>query len=269
MSIWDQINLLSAGDAAKLALPGNESEAKALLIKMKKSYSKALGEIFTKHHETGHPEFHQTNFKPRYQFIDVPLPEEHLYSRALEMQSMVLFRPNASAASCAFFHDWYRDENGNDGAFSSNFDAQEFSRDELHRWLSFHGIGSAYQFKKVETSTEDDTSKQQPIDIKLLATPEELLKAFRVWGLKKTWFNCLGNHDWLLEARVRVGVGGNNSKAPLFCPLRVMIGLTTRTKPRKGSQPRTSLEKGWKLLKINFPLVYQANAHLAPDDDQG
>ena len=63
MSIWDQINLLSAGDAAKLALPDNESEAKALLIKMKKSYSKALGEIFTKHYETGHPEFNQTNSK--------------------------------------------------------------------------------------------------------------------------------------------------------------------------------------------------------------
>lgn len=118
---------------------------------------------------------------------------------------------------------------------------------------------------------ESDTANQTKLalDLTVLATPAQLLSAFGVWGLKKTWFNCLGNHDWLLEARVRVGVGGNNSKAPLFCPLRVMIGLTTRTKPRKGSQPRTSLEKGWKLLKINFPLVYQANAHLAPDDDQG
>lgn len=243
MSLWDQINLLTAGDAAKLAVPVNESETKALFIKMKKSYAKARGEIFTKHYETGHPEINQTNSKPKYQSIDAPLPEEHLYSRALEMQSKVLFRPDASAASCAFFHDWYRDENGEDGAFSSNFDAQEFSRDELHRWLTFHEIESAYQFKKVETSAADDAPTQQTIDINLLATPEELSKAFGVWGLKKTWFNCIGNHDWLLNARRRVGVGGNQSKAPflptigddwLGHPNQTPQGFSTKGQLREG-----------------------------------
>jgi hypothetical protein len=266
MSLWDQINLLTAGDAAKLAVSVNESETKALFIKMKKSYAKALGEIFTKHYETGHPELKQTDFKPKYQSIDAPLPEEHLYSRALEMQSKVLFRPNASAASCAFFHDWYRDENGEDGAFSSNFDAQEFSRDELHRWLTFHEIESAYQFKKIETSAADDAPTQQTIDINLLATPEELSKVFGVWGLKTGWFNEPSKHPWLLAARKRLGRGGNKSVAPLYCPYEVMIGLTTQTRPRYGVRP--SQEKGFELLGRFFPAVYEKFEIMAPDDDQ-
>ena len=269
MSLWDQFDRFTAADAATLAIQNNQSEAKALLTKIKKAYEKALSETFLKHYETGHPASLANNKTPKYQSIDDPLPVSHLYSWALVLQAKLLFRKNPSEASCKFFHEWYKDENGSDGAFSSNFDAQEFSRDELHRWLTFHKIESDYQFEKVETSTEDNAPTEKIIDIKLLATPEQLLKAFGVWGLKKTWFNCIGNHDWLLEARWRVGVGGNNSKAPLFCPLRVMVGLATRTKPRKGSPPRISLEKGWERLRISFPLVHQANVHLAPDDDQG
>jgi hypothetical protein len=269
MTIWDQIALLKAADAAGLAMRQDGSETKALLLKMKKSYEKALSEVFTKHFETGHLELHQTNSKPKYQSIDDPLPEEHLYSRALEFQSKVLFRPMAHAASCTFFHDWFNNENGMDGAFSSNFDAQEFSRDELQRWLSFHGVESAYQFKKVEPRIEVDPPVQQKVDTKLLATPEELLRAFGAWGLKKAWFDCLGNHGWLFEARKRVGRGGNSPRKPLFCPLMVMSGLTTQTKPRKGYRQRISVEKGWKLLKACFPLVYEANAAQAPLDEQG
>lgn len=269
MSLWDQFDRFTAADAATLAIQNNQSEAKALLTKIRKAYEKALSETFLKHYETGHPASRANNKTPQYQSIDDPLPASHLYSWALVLQAKLLFRPNPSEASCIFFHEWHKNETGSDGAFSSNFDAQEFSRDELHRWLTFHKIESDYQFKKVETATEDKASTHQTIDIKLLATPEELLKAFGVWGLKKTWFNCLGNHGWLLEARRRVGVGGNSSKPPLFCPLWVMLGLATQTKPRKGFSPRVSIGKGWERLKINFPLVYQANLHLAPDDDQG
>lgn len=251
MSIWDQISLLTAVDAANLALPDNESEAKALFIKMKKSYAKALGEVFTKHLDTGHPELGEANSKPKYQSLDAPLPEEYLYSRALEMQSMVLFRPKASAASCSFFHDWYRDENGVDGAFSSNFDAQEFSRDELHRWLSFHGIESAYPFVKFPPSSVESVPPE-PLDTKVLATPAELLRAFGVWGLKEDWFNSPSKQSWLLAARKQIGVGGNRPKPPLYCPYEVMFGLATKTRPRNGAK-RMSQEKGLQVLRIRFP----------------
>ena len=269
MSLWDQFDRFTAVDAATLAIQNNESEAKALLTKMRKAYDKALGETFHKYYDTSYQATQADNIKIRYQSIDDPLPDLYLYSWALVLQAKVLFRPNPSEASYKFFQEWYTNETGSDGAFSSNFDAQEFSRDELHKWLTLNEIKSTYQFKEIETPKEDDAPAEQKIDTKLLATPEELLRAFGVWGLKKTWFNCLGNHDWLLVARRRAGVGGNSSKAPLFCPLQVMRGLATQTKPRKGSRPRVSIEKGWQRLKISFPLVYQANEHLAPDDDQG
>ena len=88
MSLWNKLELFSAADAAGLVTGDHKSETKALLNQMRDAYENAVGETFTKHYEIGHPEFNQTNFKPKYQFIDVPLPEEHLYSRALEMQSM-------------------------------------------------------------------------------------------------------------------------------------------------------------------------------------
>jgi hypothetical protein len=266
MSIWDQINLLTAGDAAKLAFPDNESEAKALFIKMMKSYSKALSEISTKHLETGHPELNQTNFKPKYQSIDAPLPEEHLYSRALEMQSKVLFRPNAIEASCIFFHDWYRDENGTDGAFSSNFDVQDFSREELHRWLTFHGIESAYQFIKFPPTSVEPVPPEL-LDTRVLATPAELIRAFGMWGLNKDWFDSPSNQSWLLAARKRIGVGGNQSKPPLYCPYEVMCGLATKTRPRNGAK-RMSQKKGWRVLRNNFPEAYHKFQALEIADDQ-
>lgn len=269
MSLWNKLELFSAADAASLAIGDDESETKALLNQMRDAYEKAVGETFSKHFEITYPDSQVNTKQVRYHSITDPLPEGLFYSRALDMHARLLFRPHPNEVSCKFFREWYSNHTDRDYAFSCNFDVQKFDRNELQRWLAFHEIESAYQFKKVTPSTKDDSPVQQPIDIKLLANPEELLKAFGVWGLKKTWFNCLGNHAWLLEARRRIGVGGNNFKPPLFCPLRVLIGLATQTKPRRGDRPRVSFEKGWKHLKINFPLVCQENAHLAPDDDQG
>ena len=269
MSLWDQFPRFKAADAAELAIPNNASEAKALLTKMKKGYEKARGEVFLKHYETGHPELLQSHAQIKYQTLETPLPAEHLYSWALEVQAKVLFRPDISAASCACFHDWYTNETGVEDAFSSNFDAQEFSREELDRWLGFQKIKSAYKFKTDDASTKGEQPTRQVLDRKLLATPEELLKAFGAWGLQKNWFRCLSNHRWLLQARMHAGIGGNRPKSPLFCPKLVMVGLATQTKPRRGSRRRISIEKGWKQLNAHFPLVYQANADEALVDDQG
>ena len=266
MSIWDQINLLTAVDAAGLAVPDNESEVKALFIKMKKSYEKALAEIFTKHLETGHPELHQSNSKFKYRSIDDPLPEEPLYSRALEIQAKVLFRTNASKASCEFFHDWYRNQDGEDGAFSSSFDAQEFSRDELHRWLTFHEIESAYPFIKSPPTTVEPVPPVV-VDTKVLATPAELLKAFGIWGLKKDWFNSPSKQSWLLAARKQMGVGGNRPKPPLYCPYEVMFGIATKTRPRNGAK-RMSQQKGWQVLRNHFPDAHYKFQAFEIADDQ-
>lgn len=252
MSLWDQFHLFTAADAVNLVITNNTSESKALLKKMKRGYEKALGETFTKHYETGHPELKQAIAEIKYQSIDAPLPEEHLYSRSLEVQAKVLFRPDAIAASCVFFHDWYSNGTGEDGAFSSNFDAQEFSREELHRWLTFQKIESAYPFIEEAPPKSVDSAQPEPLDRKVLETPAELLRFFGVWGLKKEWFDSPANQSWLLAARKQIGVGGNQSKPPLYCPYEVMFGLATKTRPRNGAK-RMSQVKGWQILRNHFP----------------
>ena len=261
MSLWDQFDLFKAADAAELAFPDNASEAKALLTKMQKGYGKALGETFLKHYETGHPERKKSAKEIRYPTFDTPLPEAHLYSRMLEMHAMVLFRPDFSPASCSCFHDWHKDETGLDGVFSCNFDAQEFSRDELHRWLAFHGIESAYAFQRPPPVTAALLPPPDPLDIAALAPPAELVKAFGAGRLKEDWFNAPRKQGWLLAARKRVGVGGNQAKPALYCPYEVMIGLATKTRPRNKA-PRMSKEKGWQILRRCFPAAHAKFMHL-------
>ena len=261
MSLWDQFDLFKAADATNLAFPANASEAKALLTKMQKGYGKALGETFLKHYATGHPERKKSAKEIRYDSFDTPLPEAHLYSRMLEVHAILLFRPDFSPASCSFFHDWYKDETGLDGAFSCNFEAQEFSRNELHRWLAFHGIESAYAFQKPPPPKTIAPTAPEPPDVTRLATPDELIKAFSQWGLREEWFDSPGNQAWLIAARKRKGIGGNKAKSPLYCPYEVMIGLTTKTKPRRGAA-RMRVEKGWQVLHFRFPAVYSKFEHL-------
>jgi hypothetical protein len=88
-----------------------------------------------------------------------------------------------------------------------------------------------------------------------------LLKAFGQWGLKKDWFNSPRKHGWLSEARKRIGVGGNQSQPPLYCPYEVMVGLATKTKPRYGHRPMSE-RKGWQILRQRFSAAYSKFGHL-------
>ena len=102
MSHWDKLELFSAADAASLVTGDDKSETKALLNQMRDAYENAVGETFTKHFEIRHPHS-QANPKPvRYHSITDPLPEGLLYSRALDMQSGLLFRPDPEEVSCKF-----------------------------------------------------------------------------------------------------------------------------------------------------------------------
>ena len=261
MSLWDKLDRFSAADAAALAVPNDASEGRALLIRMQKGYEKALSETVFKHQDTAHPGVRGHGSALRYGSFDVPLPEEHLYSWALELHAKLLFRPDFHVVSCQAFHNWVREEAGSHGAFSCNFGAQEFSRDELYRWLTFHGIESAYAFKRLAPTTPVVPVAPKPLDITVLATPEDLLKAFGQWGLKKDWFNSPRKHGWLSEARKRIGVGGNQSKPPLYCPYEVMVGLATKTKPRYGHRPMSE-RKGWQILRQRFSAAYSKFGHL-------
>jgi hypothetical protein len=267
MSIWDKLDRFTAEAASNLAHPNNPSEAKALLTMMQKAYEKALRQVFFKHIEIHHPQAmvsHES--KAAYRSLDDPIPPDCLLSYSLTLQAELLFQPNSGIATCTFFHNWCADETGNDGAFSSNFHAQEFTRDELHRWLTCHELDSDYSFERIEPPASVVLASQE-LDISVLATPTQLLKAFGSWGLMKGWLDCPRKHGWLLAARKRIGVGGNRSKPPLYCPYEVMVGLCTKTKPRKGAE-RMSLERGWKKLRHFFPDTHLKFEHLRIFDDQ-
>jgi hypothetical protein len=267
MSHWDKLELFSAADAASLVTGDDKSETKALLNQMRDAYENAVGETFTKHFEIRHPHS-QANPKPvRYHSITDPLPEGLLYSRALDMQSGLLFRPDPEEVSCKFFNEWHGNHTDRHHAFSCNFDVQKFDRNELQRWLAFHKIDSSYSFVQAGPPAAAHPPSPEPLDLTVLEIPAQLLRAFERTGLKKGWFNEPSKHPWLLAARKQPGRGGNTPAAPLYCPYEVMIGLTTKIRPRDGGV-RLSREKGFQLLKRFFPAVYEKFEFMAPDDDQ-
>lgn len=190
MSLWDQFELFSAADAASLAIPDNESETKALLNKMLESYEKAVDAVFSKHFELTYPDSPINSSKAQYHSISDPLPEKLFYSRALDMHRQVLFRVNPSIASSCLFQEWHGNETDKHYAFSSAFEVQKFDRAELHRWLTFHEIESAYCFLKTDSSSFVNQTALLPLDTTVLATPDRLLRAFKQWGLKKRLVQC-------------------------------------------------------------------------------
>jgi hypothetical protein len=268
MSLWDQFELFTASEAASLVIPNNELELKALLKKMRESYDKAIGEVFAKHFEIAYPDSQSRPQKNRYHSVNDPLPEIFFYSRALDMQSRMLFSPAPSNISSKLFQDWYDNDTDKHYAFSSNFDVQQFDRKELHRWLTFHGIESSYTFERVDSSNTANSTIPEPLDATVLATPKQLLKAFDQWGLKKNWFDSPSKQTWLFAARKQIGIGGNSPTPPLYCPLEVMIGLATKIRRGNGAHPRISEEKGWRILKSHFPATYDKFQSFEVVDDQ-
>ena len=268
MSLWDQFELFLAVDAAGLAIPTNDSEKKALLNKMRDSYEKAVDEVFSKYFELTYPDSQVNSNKVRYHSIDDQLPESLFYSRALDMQSRVLFRPDPSDASSKLFQAWCRDKTDEHYAFSSKFEVQKFDRKEIDRWLIFHNIDSDYGFVKTDLQAMGTPQISAPLDVTVLATPNRLLSVFGQWGLKKNWFDSPRKHAWLLSARKQNGIGGNSPSPPLYCPREVMVGLANKIKRGKGAPPRISEVKGWQILKRQFPATYDKFQSLEVIDDQ-
>jgi hypothetical protein len=104
-----------------------------------------------------------------------------------------------------------------------------------------------------------------PLNPALLATRDELYAAFGSFGLKKTWFNELNSHHWLLMARKVGGLGQRSwRREPLFCPYEVMTGLVEKS--RKG---RISIDTGWRVLEHKFPDSYAAFSAGDPREPSG
>jgi len=98
-----------------------------------------------------------------------------------------------------------------------------------------------------------------PVDYSVLATREELIKAFGTFtGMKASWFDNLKDKPALKRARKVIGQGGRaHIKEPMFCPFAVMQWLTSE-KFRIGK--KLSVDKGWDLLEKHFPRAYNVKS---------
>jgi hypothetical protein len=268
MSHWDAVPLFLAAEAAALAIQDDPSEEKALLTRMRNSYESAVAEVVSKNYEVSHPNSLAGTKLVKYFSLDDPLPEGLLYSRALAMYVKQIFRPNPTESSLKSFWDWCRNRSAESFTFSSKFEVQKFDREELHQWFEFHGIESEYDFVQTNDPLAANPGNPDQIDTTTLASPDELLKVFRSWGLRKAWFNSPRNHKWLINARKRVGIGGNSPKPPLYCPYEVMLALAHRIRRGPDAPPRISIGKGWLLLKRSFPEAYEKFKHQDSTDDQ-
>jgi len=107
-------------------------------------------------------------------------------------------------------------------------------------------------------------------DYALLATRDQLVAAFGSFGLKPTWFDELGSHQWLLGARKWRGQGQRGQgqrgrrREPLFCPFEVMTGLVGKSR-----KSRLSTDTGWRVLEHKFPATYAANSRGDPREQTG
>lgn len=101
-----------------------------------------------------------------------------------------------------------------------------------------------------------------PIDYDLLATGDQLIKAFGAFaGIDKSWFSNLKDKPRLLQARKVKGTHGRRPSPAMFCPFEVMVWLIdTKRKVGRPILPETA----WRMLKSNFPNVYAKNEVASP-----
>lgn len=128
-------------------------------------------------------------------------------------------------------------------------------RVELIRWFAEQGENPDFLICEDVSPMAHGEAAPAPLDMRLLATRDQLVKAFGSFtGMNANWFHNLKYTPALLKARKFAGQGGRGHiREPYFCPFEVMLWLAS-PKRKKGS--RVSEEKCWELLERHFPLVY-------------
>ena len=154
MSVWDQHDDFLAKEVAELAIT-DASESVGLLSLMHKAYDLALRETETKYFFiTDKIVIDGEHELQPYRYMEDPLPEDGLYSVALEAYKELLFDSLAaeqhekqSLSDVHTLFDTFRNEkNGKHPSLSSQFEIQRFSRRELARWLDRKNVSSKYSF---------------------------------------------------------------------------------------------------------------------------
>ena len=169
MSVWDQHDDFLAEEVAELAIT-DASESGGLLSLMHKAYDLALRETETKYlFITDKIEIDGEPPLSPYRFKEDPLPEDGLYSVALETYKELLFNSIAaeqqgeqSHADVHKLFDTFRNEkNGEHPSLSSQFEIQQFSRREIARWLDHKNVTSKYSFALGTTMQPKEDEKRE------------------------------------------------------------------------------------------------------------
>ena len=206
ISVWDQHADFLAKQVADLAT-SNASESAGLLSLMRKDYEKALNEIEMKYLcITNQLEINGDSSLLPYHSIEDPLPEDGLFSVALEAYKSLLFDSTAAAKYSEqlqtdeqlFFENFRKEKLGEHSSLSSQFEIQQFSRQEISRWLNQRGVVSKYLFAP-GTSIEPKEN-----------TTREVKTADR-----KGWLDIVGPYVIEVQRTRRIGTAKNFYKALL------------------------------------------------------
>ena len=151
-------------------------------------------------------------------------------------------------------------------------EAQAEAEDAHKTWLKdmvIELLMADSERKELEAKSGWEAVKPGAIDFKMLATPDQLIRAFgNFTGMSEAWFDKWADYPVLKNAIKRKGDSGRGrTTRPLFCPFLVMQGLMK--KPRKGSKRQAFLtdEKPWELLRSHFPNLYDTHRGLSPLDE--
>ena len=133
-------------------------------------------------------------------------------------------------------------------------------KDDVNAWLKQINHEDTWTPIQESSGTLATTS-----DLTVLATRKQLIDAFGArTGMCMEWFHNLSDRPALQQARKVTGIGGKNWTEPMFCPYEVMDWLCNG---RRRSGRKLREEKGWEILKRDFPKVYSARyrSDMRPD----
>lgn len=177
---------------------------------------------------------------------------------AVESGALVLLDPidggPVMGRLCRPYDDWVTPKAINEWLAGAEFD---------YRWPV---AGAATQAAPAQSPATPAPVGPDEIDFTMVATRTELIGAFgKFTEMNMTWFDNLTDTPKLKAARKFTGLGGRNSAEPLFCPYEVMQWLADPKRKKKGKT--LSVTTAWRLLKNNFPKVYNQYSIGDPNTD--
>jgi hypothetical protein len=137
------------------------------------------------------------------------------------------------------------------GLPSGGFDAEEWAD-----WLAASKLVKKVGTDDIQYCPQAAQPRSEGLDYSRLATPTELVEAFRPFtGMEKYWFGDLGEEHPLRKARKVDGKPGRSSIEPLFDIIEVAQWLADK-KPRFVGSKQAGKKVVWRVVQTSFPRAY-------------